>query len=103
MIKVSVLYPNRAGARFDMDYYCGRHIPMVTRLLDTALKGAAVEKGLAGATPDSPPSFLAMGHLIFDSVESFQRAFAPHTNEIFADIPNYTNIEPVIQINQIMI
>jgi hypothetical protein len=44
-----------------------------------------------------------MGHLIFDSVESFQVAFAPDTSEIFAGIPNYTNTEPVIQINQIMI
>ena len=29
MIKVSVLYPNRPTARFDMDYYVKRHVPMV--------------------------------------------------------------------------
>jgi hypothetical protein len=29
MIKVSVFYPDRDGARFDMRYYCERHIPMV--------------------------------------------------------------------------
>jgi uncharacterized protein (TIGR02118 family) len=44
MIKVSVLYPNRAGAQFDMDYYCDRHIPLVRRLLGAALKGAAVAR-----------------------------------------------------------
>ncbi|HEX5045957.1 MAG TPA: EthD family reductase, partial [Gammaproteobacteria bacterium] len=29
MIKVSVLYPQKAGARFDMDYYCDSHMPLV--------------------------------------------------------------------------
>jgi len=49
----------------------------------------AVEKGLAGGTPGTAPSFLAMGHLHFDSVESFQAAFGPHMQEIVADVPNY--------------
>ena len=33
MIKVSVMYPNRAGARFDHEYYRDQHMPMVKRLL----------------------------------------------------------------------
>jgi uncharacterized protein (TIGR02118 family) len=46
---------------------------------------------LAGATPGSPPTFTAMGHLYFDSVEAFQAAFGPHAGEIMGDIPNYTS------------
>jgi len=42
-----------------------------------------------------------MGHLYFDSVEDFQNSFGPNAEEIMADIPNYTNIEPVIQISQV--
>ncbi len=42
-----------------------------------------------------------MGHLYFDSVEEFQTAFTPHAAEIMADIPNYTNIQPVIQISEV--
>jgi hypothetical protein len=34
-------------------------------------------------------------------VESFQISFGPHAGEIMADIPNYTNAEPVIQISEI--
>ena len=30
-----------------------------------------------------------MGHLLFDSVEAFQEAFAPHAQAIVGDIPNY--------------
>lgn len=103
MIKVSVFYPNGPQARFDMDYYCKRHIPMVERLVGAALKGTAVEKGLGGATPGASPSFLALGHLTFDSVESFQASFAMHFNEIVADVPNYKNTQPIIQLSEIMI
>jgi uncharacterized protein (TIGR02118 family) len=95
--------PNGSGARFDMDYYCLRHIPLVSQLCGSALKGAAVEKGLAGATPGSPPSFLAMGHLVFDSVESFEASFGRHASQIVADVPNYTNTQPIIQLSEIML
>ena len=102
MIKVSVFYPNGSEAKFDMDYYCARHIPLVQRLSGPALKGVAVEGGVRGSTPDSAPSFLAMGHLLFESLEAFQGSFGPHTNEIVADVPNYTNIQPVIQVSGVM-
>ena len=29
MIKVSVMYPNRPGARFDHDYYRDKHLPLI--------------------------------------------------------------------------
>jgi len=101
VIKVSVLYPGGDGITFDMDYYLDRHIPMVLAKLGTACKSAAVEQGLSGVTPDSPPAFSAMGHLYFDSVEAFQAAFGPHASEIVADIPNYTNVQPTIQVSEV--
>ena len=103
MIKVSVLYPHRAGAKFDMDYYCDSHMPLVQRTLRTALKGIAVDKGLAGGTPGSPPAYVAIGHLWFDSVAAFDAAFGASADTILSDIPNYTDIEPVLQISEVMI
>lgn len=44
MIKVSVLYPHGADTKFDMDYYCGTHVPMVVQLLSPEVKSGAVEK-----------------------------------------------------------
>jgi|SRR3979490_1069393 uncharacterized protein (TIGR02118 family) len=58
MVKVSVFYPNRPGSHFDMSYYCSKHIPMVQRLLGSTLKSVAVEEGIAGAIPGSPPTYL---------------------------------------------
>ena len=101
MIKVSVMYPNGAGATFDMPYYLNSHMPRVGRKLGTALKRMAIDEGLAGGQPGSQPAYLAMCHLYFDSVEEFGAGFAEHGAAIQADIPNYTNTQPVIQISAV--
>ena len=100
MIKVSVFYPNSPGAKFDMTYYTTKHMTMVQKKV-AGCKGIAAEQGLAGGSPGAAATYIAIGHLLFDSVEAFQTAFAPHASEILADVPNYTNAQPVIQINQI--
>jgi uncharacterized protein (TIGR02118 family) len=84
-----------------MDYYLKSHVPMVRKKLGAACKGAAVEQGIGGANPGSRPAFVAMGHLLFDSVEAFQAALAPHATDIMGDIPNYTTIEPVFQVSEV--
>ena len=103
MIKVSVFYPNNEGSRFDMGYYCNSHIPMVREKLGTTCKGVAVEQGTSGAAPGSRPAFIAMGHLYFGSAAEFQSAFGPHAAAIMADIPNYTDIQPTLQISEVKI
>ena len=85
-----------------MDYYRDRHMPMVKARLGTACKGIAVEHGLSGATTGSRPQFIAMGHVYFDSLEEFESNFGKHVSEFVADIPNYTNLQPVIQISQVV-
>jgi uncharacterized protein (TIGR02118 family) len=101
MIKVSVFYPNEEGKKFDMEYYCSKHMPMVQEKCGPACKSMAVEQGLGGGEPGSRATYIAMGHLYFDSVEAFQNAFGPHAKEIMADIPNYTDIRPSIQISEV--
>jgi uncharacterized protein (TIGR02118 family) len=101
MIRVTVLYPNGPGATFDMGYYASKHMPMVQRKCGPACKSIAADLGVGGGEPGSKPPYLAIGYLTFDSVEAFQKAFGPHVSEIFADIPNYTNAKPVVQISEI--
>ena len=101
MIKVSVLYPNGKNAKFDMAYYCNTHMPLVRRLVGSALKGIAVDQGISGEEPGSAAPYVAIGHLMFDSIESFQTSFGPQMQEISEDIPRYTNVEPTIQISEV--
>jgi uncharacterized protein (TIGR02118 family) len=102
MTKVTILYPNAEGKTFDMDYYADKHMPMVAELLGDALKLYEIDKGLAGRTPDESIPYLAIGYLYFDSLESYQNAFGPHAAQITGDIPNYTNIQPVVQVSEVL-
>ena len=102
-IKVSVLYPNGNGKTFNMDYYCNKHVPLVAGLLGNAVIGATVEKGLGGAAPNEAAAYSAMGNLYFETMESFQNSFGPNAELILGDLPNFTNITPVIQISEVMI
>jgi uncharacterized protein (TIGR02118 family) len=103
MIKVSVLYSKTGGKKFDMAYYCSKHIPMVQQKLGSACKRIEVDQGLGGAQPGSEATYIAMCHLYFDSVEAFQTAFSPHAQTIAGDVPNYTDIQPTIQISEVKI
>lgn len=101
MIKVGVFYPSTAGSRFDMKYYLEKHIPMVRQKIGPALKGVTVEQGLAGGAPGVPIAYSVICHLSFDSVDSFQSAFGPNAPEIMGDVPNYTDIQPMVQISEV--
>ncbi|WP_421793711.1 EthD family reductase [Hydrocarboniphaga effusa] len=101
MIKVTVLYPNHSDARFDFDYYLNRHLPDAERKLGASCRKVEVDQGLAAGAPGVAAGYVAITHLFFDSIEIFQLAFAPHAAAILADVPNFTNVEPVIQIGQV--
>lgn len=101
MIKVTLMYPHTAGYTFDMEYYLASHMPMMRKKIGATLRGAAVDEGIAGAAPGTPPKYVAICHLLFDSVDAFQLAFATHGQSILGDMPNYTNVQPTIQVNEV--
>ena len=103
MIKVSVMYANTPGVRFDHAYYRDKHMPMVKARLGDACLSYSIDKGLAGGAPGQPAAYVAMGHIHCDSVEAFQAAGAPHAKEIMGDIPNYTDQQPVLQISEVVV
>ena len=103
MIKVSVMNPKTPGHKFDHAYYANHHMPMVKRKLGDACRSYTVDKGLAGGAPDAPATYVAMCHIFCDSVEAFQTAFGPHAQAIMADISNYTDLGPVIQISEVVV
>ena len=103
MINVAVQYPRTEGAKFDMDYYCNKHIPLVAERCGDALKGFTILEGLSGGMGGKPSANIAVGTMTFDSVEAFQAALGPHMPEIMGDIPNYTDITPVLEIAEVKV
>jgi uncharacterized protein (TIGR02118 family) len=105
MIKISILYPNDKTARFDMAYYIEKHMPLSIQLLSAhpGFRGVSVERGLAGAIAGTDPLYVAMCHFLFHSLEDFVAAFGPHAATLQGDMPNYTDLQPVVQFNEILI
>ena len=103
MIKVSVMYPHQPGALFDHTYYRDHHMPLLKARMGDACQHYTVDRGLAGGTPGSAPAFVAACHVFCASAEAFQAAFGPHAQEIMADVPNYTDIAPRMQISEVVV
>ncbi len=102
MIKVSVMYPNTPGARFDHEYYRDKHLPMLKERMGERCRYYTIDRGIAGGTPDSPPTYIGMCHIFCDSAEDFQAGFGPHADEILGDIPNYTDLSPILQLSEVV-
>jgi uncharacterized protein (TIGR02118 family) len=100
-ILISAVYPNEAGSRFDAAYYRERHTPLAIALLEphglTGLRTAIGEAGLDGA----PPPYWAICEMTFTSRAAFDAALARQGAAIFADIPNYTTVTPVLQVSRL--
>jgi uncharacterized protein (TIGR02118 family) len=103
MVRITVLYPNEPGKKFDHDYYVTRHMKLVRdRLQSFGLIRTEVDRGVAGGAPGAPAPYVALGHVYFDAIDGFQKGMSQHGQEIMADIANYTNIQPQIQISDVI-
>ena len=47
--------------------------------------------------------YVAMCHLLCDSVEEYQSSFGPHAQEIREDIPNFTDRTSIHQISEVVV
>ena len=103
MIRLSVMYQANPGTTFDWGYYLGPHGELVERLLKPlGLVRLEVDKGLSGFPPGAPPPYHAIGHLLFDSMESLGSAVSTAGPQVLADLPNFTNAPTTMQVSQIM-
>jgi len=103
MIKFNVLYPAAPGVRFDHAYYREQHMPMLASRLGSACLYYTIDEGLAGGAPGAESPFLASCSIACESVERLQEALGPHVKEIMADIPNYTDAQPVIWVSKVVV
>ena len=101
MIKVTVLYPNEEGKKFNHGYFSTTHLALVQKLLaPMGLVKGEMEKGVSGTDPNAPAPFVGIANLSFNTTEEVHEAFKAHAGEIMGDIANYTDIKPQFQISE---
>ena len=99
MIRVNVMYPKQDGGSFDYDYYLNTHMPLVGERWSGVVRSMEVYRGLSGAG-GADETYVTVASLKFDNVEAFEQALDAHAPEIMGDIPNFTNINPIVQIEE---
>ncbi len=86
-----------------MNYYCNQCVALVTGLSGNPLKGASIDSGLAGGAPGESAPFRAIANLYFNTMPEFEQSFGPNADKIMSDLSNFTTIQPVVQISEVML
>jgi uncharacterized protein (TIGR02118 family) len=102
VIIFTVMYPNKPGCHFDMDYYTEKHLGLVKDAAGDAVKGVSVEKGLSGGAPGSPATYAVVCRIQFDSLDDLA-VMAEHSPAFDADIANFTDIQPIFDIREVVV
>lgn len=98
---ITVMYPNTPGVTFDFSYYLEHHAALIDRLYGGSIAKLELRRGRS--TPDgSPPPYVAIINIWIADQEAFDRAGAKHGATLIADVPNFTNTMPTIQIDDIV-
>jgi uncharacterized protein (TIGR02118 family) len=96
-VSLNVIYPNREGARFDVNYYRATHIPLATKVMK-ATTVILIEGVPMGTTA---PPYAMIAHFQFTSAEALQAALAnPGMAEVRADVAKFTDITPTIMLGK---
>lgn len=97
---ITVLYPNQDGVRFDFDYYKNHHATLIMKLYGRAIAKYELRKGLSG--PDGgKPTYVATVNFWIGDQKLFDEAQTKHTEALIADVPNFTNVQPTIQFDEV--
>jgi len=95
MIRVSMMYPVSDGATFDLDYYRSKHMG------DIVMRTPGVIRFEIDEAIDGP--YFMIGQIYFESAETLEAAVnGPTAEEAWADVPNFTNVQPVMQVSRIL-
>jgi len=101
MFCASVAYPIQLGGTFDFDYFANKHAPLFARFLGDNCVRFEVHKSLT--SPGAPaPRRLGAAYFWVKSGEDFGAALAQYGTEIYADIANFTDIEPIRQWSEVV-
>ena len=102
MFKVTVMYPNEKGAKFDFEYYRTKHMDLVHKHLQPfGLIKTEVDKGISGGG-DAPPPYICVGSLYLESQDAYDKGIAQCGPILRGDIPNFTNLTPIRLISEVL-
>ena len=100
MYILTVTYPKSPDATFDFGYYRTRHLPEVGNAFGPFGMGyASVLRG-EQSLDGGDPAYFVIATFSFATEEGARNAIASDAAKaLIADVPNFTNVTPVMQFN----
>ena len=102
LAKVTGTYRWHEDARFDHEYYESAHTSLTTQLLaPLGLVRFECDRTVSSG-PWQPGAVVATSNAYFESVAAAREAVAKVGAALAADLPNYTNIRPVLHVSEVL-
>ncbi|WP_419757885.1 EthD family reductase [Acidisoma sp.] len=99
---ITVLYETTAGSTFDLAYYMAKHMPLVEeKFKPFGLRSWRVLRGVSDQS-GGDAKFGIIANLEFDTAQQFRDAVAAEGGPVFGDVPNFTNLTPVVVIGEMV-
>jgi uncharacterized protein (TIGR02118 family) len=91
---LTIVYPNKEGATWDVDYYRAHHMPLIMKLYgEKAIKRFELRKGdrnMAGAKPE----FVGTVNIYIQNQKAFDEAGKQHGQTLRDDVPHFSTVFP---------
>jgi len=100
-LSLQVIYPATDDTHFDMDYYLGTHMPLVSEHMGPHIEQSLVTRGIAGGGPDTPAPFYAVATMTFADRAAMEAAMAA-APPVIADIANFTDTRPQMLVGEVV-
>jgi uncharacterized protein (TIGR02118 family) len=96
------MYPKKKGGKFNFDYYLNKHVPLIKERFGESLKRYEIYQGISRESGIRVP-FITIASLWFENLDEFKMLFERNARDITADRQNFSNIQPILQIeNQLL-
>lgn len=93
---MTILYPNAPDVTFDFDYYREHHLPMITGPYGDSIRRLELRRAVTGGPGPQPP-YVAVVNIWVADDDAFAAHGQQHSQALIDDIPNFSNVMPVIQ------
>jgi uncharacterized protein (TIGR02118 family) len=91
---LTILYPNSAGVRWDVDYYRTHHMPLIMRLYGLkAISRFELRRGESGIA-GGPPQYIGAVNIYIQDPQAFAQAGKLHNATLVKDVPNFSSVMP---------
>jgi uncharacterized protein (TIGR02118 family) len=99
---ITVLYPAKDNDAFDFEFYLRRHVPLIRDILGDSLDRIEVRKGASSQDGAGSPTYTCVISIWIKDWPAYERAIAARASELIAEVPLFTKVMPVMQIDEVI-